>query len=71
MRPGVEFGKPIAFVAVVVTMLCLSFQHSNSITGAATGGYTNMYAGVIILFLVLLSIAIVIEYSMRRHKHAS
>jgi len=65
-----DFGKAIAMMLVVMTIVVLSFQHYNfSITGAAPmKTYGQIYGGWIVFFLIILSIFIILEYEMKKKK---
>jgi hypothetical protein len=64
-----DFGKVIAAMLVFATMFVLSFQHKNSITGAAAGAtYGELYGGWMFLFLTGISFVIVLAWTMRKKK---
>lgn len=62
-----EFGKAVAVIVVLITMVVLSFQRSN-MTGAATlgGTYGEMFGGYAFLFLATISLLAIAEYALKR-----
>jgi hypothetical protein len=62
-----EFGKAIAIMLVIITMMVLSFQHNNSVTGAAIGTtYGEIYGWIGFLFFVILSLLAAVNHICKR-----